>query len=65
MVQLERLLLAALIWPSLRRIERDMDKKENIVLNENSTDFGLPRRRYTYVALTQIPTDFTNFIEFI
>lgn len=39
-VQLERLLLAALIWPSLRRIERDMDKKENIVLNGNSTDFG-------------------------
>lgn len=40
MVQLEGLLLAALIWPSLRRIEREMDKKENIVLNENSTDFG-------------------------
>ena len=40
MVPLERLLLAALIWPSLRRIERDMDKKENIVLSGNSKDFG-------------------------
>jgi hypothetical protein len=33
-------LSTALIWPSLRRIERDMDKKENIVLSGNSKDFG-------------------------